>query len=55
MFADDLITLASSIIDLQEKINTLKRFCQKKGLKVNLNKTKIIKFKKSGRPKIERS
>ncbi|XP_073971981.1 uncharacterized protein [Rhodnius prolixus] len=46
-YADDLVLLADSPIDLQKKINVLQSYCEINGLTVNVNKTKIVIFHKS--------
>ena len=48
LFADDLSILSLSKEDLQNKLDTLQSYCTKWGLKVNLQKTKIMIFNKSG-------
>lgn len=50
LFADDLVILAKNIFDLQDKLNTLAKFCEENCLTVNVNKTKIMLFRKAGRP-----
>ena len=47
-FADDLAILALSKEDLQSKLENLNNYCKKWGLQVNLNKTKVMVFNKSG-------
>lgn len=49
MYADDIVILSSSSKGLQDKIQTLKKFCEDWCLHVNLSKTKIIIFNKAGR------
>lgn len=49
LFADDLTILATNIVDLQDKLNTLERYCKIKGLMVNTTKSKILVFNKSGK------
>ena len=51
LFADDLTILATDIVDLQNKLDTLAKYCKIKKLEVNTKKTEIIIFKKSRRPK----
>ena len=55
LFADDLTILANDIVDLQSKLDTLSKYCRVKALEVNMNKTEVIKFKKAGRAKSERT
>lgn len=35
-------------MDIRQKLNTMERYRVKKGLEVNLNKTMIVKFKRTG-------
>ena len=44
LWADDLVLLALSPTALQENINLLVKFCQLKGLEINISKTKIVTF-----------
>ncbi|KAI5739178.1 hypothetical protein M8J77_015968 [Diaphorina citri] len=53
LFADDLIIFADSKIDLQKKLETLKEFCQENFLILNTDKTKIMIFRRGGRPRRE--
>ena len=50
-FADDMSMSSYNVIDLQDKLNTLQRYCAEKRLKVNTSKTEIIVFNSGGRPK----
>jgi hypothetical protein len=45
-YADDVVVLSKSIIDLKDKLATLEDYCKNKQLKINVNKTKIMIFKK---------
>lgn len=47
-YADDTV-LASTPVYLQQKINILKEYFEKLGLKLNLRKTKVMVFMKGGR------
>ncbi|KAI5706807.1 hypothetical protein M8J75_011542 [Diaphorina citri] len=47
-YADDLVLLGSSQVDLQKKLNLLKQYCDVFSLCVNVAKTKIVIFRKSG-------
>ncbi|KAL1446553.1 hypothetical protein WDU94_013947 [Cyamophila willieti] len=47
-YADDMVILGSSQIDLQKKLNLLKTYCETYGLTVNIPKTKIVIFRKAG-------
>ena len=49
MYADDIVLVAETIIQLQRKINILKKFCRKYGMKVNLDKTKVMVFRNGGK------
>lgn len=46
-FADDIVILAETEIDVQHKLNTLLSYCQLNDLKVNVSKTKVLPFHKS--------
>ena len=48
MFADDVSLLADTPRDLQHAINILDMSASKFGLKININKTEIIVFRKGG-------
>ena len=48
MYADDNVLISETPVGLQQKLNTLYQQCQRLGLVVNLNKTKIIVFRKGG-------
>lgn len=54
LFADDLVLTARDIVDLQAKLDTLNEYIHLKKLEVNVNKTVVMKFTRSGRPKKER-
>lgn len=47
LYADDIILLGYTIGELQKKINILKNYFEKYGLRVNLKKTKYIIFSKA--------
>ena len=49
LFADDLILLSESKTGLQNSLNLLKNYCDKWHLYVNIQKTNIIVFNKSGK------
>ncbi|KAL1447226.1 hypothetical protein WDU94_000608 [Cyamophila willieti] len=49
LFADDLIILADSKIDLQKKLETLKEYSDENLLTVNTGKTKVMIFRSGGR------
>jgi len=48
LFADDVSTIANSTLQLQKKINVLENFCETTGMKINLQKTKIMVFRNGG-------
>jgi hypothetical protein len=52
MYADDLVILADSKVDLTRKIQALYNYCEKNELTVNVQKTKVMIFKKSGKNRI---
>ena len=49
LWADDLVLLALDRTSLQHLINVVHRFCTRWGLEVNIGKTAILVFNKSGR------
>ena len=48
MFADDTAVFSETREGLQKSIDNLDEYCNKWGIKVNINKTKIIVFRKAG-------
>ena len=46
LFADDMIILGKDKKDLQTSLDLLEVYCQKWGLQVNTDKTKIVVFRK---------
>ena len=48
MYADDVVLFSDTIGGLQKQINTLQLFCEQSGMKVNLDKTKVLVFKNGG-------
>ena len=42
MYADDIVLVGETVIQLQRKINILEQFCKKYGMKINLDKTKVM-------------
>ena len=52
LYADDTIVMAENPWDLQEALNAVSNYCELWKLKINVNKTKIIRFakRKSGNP-----
>ncbi len=49
MYADDIALCANNIEDMQIAMNNLNTYCNKNKLKVNVEKTNIVKFRKGGR------
>ena len=49
MYADDMVLVGETIIQLQRKTNILEKFCRNYGMKVNLNKTKVVVFRSGGK------
>lgn len=48
LYADDLIILASSSVDLKRKLQILEEYCRLNGLTVNIDKTKVVVFRRGG-------
>lgn len=48
LYADDMANFTDTVFNLQKQINVVSQFCSKFGMKVNLNKTKIIVFRRGG-------
>lgn len=44
MYADDLIMITKSALGLQEHLLSLKHFCRRVGMQVNISKTKVVVF-----------
>ncbi|RWS00432.1 uncharacterized protein B4U79_09248, partial [Dinothrombium tinctorium] len=51
MYADDLVIFSRNLMELQSSIDKLYEWCINNKLKINISKTKIIKFRKGGRLK----
>ena len=49
LYADDTIVMAESSEDLQEALNAVGNYCELWKLRINVNKTKIIRFAKGKR------
>jgi hypothetical protein len=49
LHADDIVLMSQSANGLQKLLNNLKLFCDKWNLKVNIQKTKVMIFNKSGK------
>ena len=50
---DDLVLLSESECGLQNSLNKLENYCNTWGLKVNINKTKVVVFNKPFNSKIK--
>ena len=48
LFADDMVILSENPNDLQNSLNKLLDYCNKWGLEVNTEKTKVVVFRKKG-------
>ena len=48
-YADDLVLGSHSQCQLQKTLNNLNTYCSRNYLKINVNKTKCIKFRRGGR------
>ena len=48
LFADDLTLLSSTVTGLQNLLNVLQEATQRLGLTVNLDKSKVVVFRKGG-------
>lgn len=53
LFADDMVIFGSSQEDLQNSLNLLYEYCQKWGLVVNTDKTKVLILEKEAELIIE--
>ena len=49
MYADDVLILGDTVLELQRKIKVLELFCRKWGMRVNHSKTKVVVFRKGGK------
>ena len=49
MYADDVVILGDTVLELQRKIKVLELFCTKWGMRVNISKTKLVVFRKGGK------
>lgn len=49
LYADDAVILADSTVNLNKKLRILERYCSDHKLKVNINKTKVMVFRKGGK------
>ena len=48
MFADDLVFYSTCKQEIQQALNLLSDYCRKNSLEVNLDKTKVLKFRRGG-------
>ena len=48
LFADDIVLFADTILGLKKRINALETFCDEHNMVINLEKNKVIVFKKGG-------
>ena len=48
VYADDVADGADTVLRLQKQIDTISRFCDCTGLKLNISKTKIVVFRRGG-------
>lgn len=48
MFADDISSVAETVVKLQKQIDYIDEFCQETGMKLNLDKSKIMVFRNGG-------
>ena len=49
LYADDIVIFADSADDLQNSLDILYDYCQKWRLKINIEKSKVMIFRKGGR------
>ena len=49
MYADDVVSPADTVIQLQRQINSVENFCQVSDMKINSKKTQIAVFRNGGR------
>ncbi|KAL1448382.1 hypothetical protein WDU94_001910 [Cyamophila willieti] len=49
MYADDLVLVGHSKIDLQKKINAMQQYCELNDLEVNIDKSKVVVFRRGGK------
>ena len=47
-FADDVVTFAETVVELQRMINRLIEYCDRWHVRVNIIKTKVIVFRNGG-------
>ena len=49
MYADDIVLLGDTVLELQKKINILEKFCDEWGMEVHLTKIQVIVFINGGK------
>lgn len=55
MYADPLVILGCSPIDIQKKLETLEEYCNTNDIKISPRKTNIMFFHKCGLPQTNRT
>ncbi len=53
LFADDMVIMGETREELQQNLNLLEQYCDKWGLVANMQKTKVVIFRKRGRASAE--
>ena len=48
LFADDVSCFADTVFNLQKQLDSIHKFCKSVGMCLNLDKTKIVVFRKGG-------
>ena len=48
MFADDVSTIADTVVKLQNQIKIVHEFCEETGMKLNIDKSKFMVFRRGG-------
>ena len=48
LYADDIVFFGNSAEQLQDSLNLLSNYCKRWKLTVNINKTKVMVFRKRG-------
>ena len=48
LFADDMVIFGKTVFDLQNSLNLLHEYCIERRLEVNIDKTKVMVFRKRG-------
>ena len=48
LYADDIVLFGNSAEQLQDSLNLLSNYCKRWKLTVNINKTKVMVFRKGG-------